>query len=76
MPMQVDATTTVALVAGFSVFNLLFGYVIGHFGVSQIKTDIEIIKGLIHGQAKVTVVPAGSVTSVTPATTPGISVNG
>jgi hypothetical protein len=61
---MLDASTTVGLVVGFSVFNFILGYVLGHFGISQIKNDIEVIKGLIYGQAKVTVTPS-SVTSVT-----------
>lgn len=67
--MQVDASTVVGLVVGFSVFNLILGYVIGHFGISAIKNDIEVIKGLINGQSKI-IVASGAPSVV--ATTPSI----
>lgn len=55
--MQVDITTLLWTVGVFSVLNLAIGYVLGHFGITGIANDVAELKGLIHGQSKITVVP-------------------
>ena len=69
---MIDVTTLIEAILGFSAFNLIMGYILGHYGLQTVKTDLQhdltLIKGLIHGQT-VTVVPISSGTSgIAPAT--------
>lgn len=57
--MQVDLTTLLWTVSVFSILNLGIGYALGHLGFAGISQDVSELKGLIHGQSKITVVPSG-----------------
>lgn len=61
--MNIDISTFIGTIFAFSIVNLIFGYVIGRFGITAIENDLSYLKGIISGQDKITISAPGNLTT-------------
>lgn len=62
---MIEVTTLIYSILGFSAFNLVLGYILGHYGLSTIESDVSEIKDMLSGKAKVTVAETPAVVTPT-----------
>lgn len=68
--MQVDFINSALAVLISGALCGVIGFILGKIGITTVQSDISMLKGLVSGQQKVTVVPAqtgGTVVTSVPA---------